>query len=58
MQTNINKNELILLKNRVYELEEQISELHFFLKDAIKMRMEMDLGASSIDVDRFLPNGL
>ena len=55
---NFNKNELVLLKRKVQALEEQLGCIHFFLKDAVKMRTQMDRGLESLNVDKYLPGEL
>ena len=55
MKKTNEKNELVLLKAKIVYLEEQLDRIHFFLKDAIKMRMNMDSTNPMTEVDRFLP---
>ena len=55
---NFNKNELVLLKRKVQDLEEQLGCIHFFLKDAVKVRNQMDSGCESLNVDKYLPGEL
>jgi len=55
MNKKIDKHELLVLKNRVLELEEQIDLIHLFLKDAIKTRVEMDRGEERLNIESILP---
>ena len=48
-------NKLLRLEIRVYELEEQLGDLVFFLNDAMKMRKSLDIGVDQQDIDRLLP---
>ena len=47
------KDELFLLKRKVFELENEVAQIHFFLKDAIKMRIESP--SPKLEVEHLLP---
>lgn len=47
------KDELFLLKRKVLELENEVALIHFFLKDAVKMKTERQ--APKLEIGHLLP---
>jgi len=47
------KDELFLLKRKVLELENEVALIQFFLKDAIKMKIEPQV--PKLEIDHLLP---
>ena len=47
------KDELFLLKRKVLELENEVALIQFFLKDAVKMKIEPQ--SPKLEIDHLLP---